>query len=212
MVRLCWLFDFMNRLNMCLCLPCFTNVATSTLRMKICCGNKNQEVLFFIVLSIHWDLQNLIFITLLFSFLLICPLWMYLYVLPSALIRCKSICCPPLLSFRPANIIKPPPADISTWYFLLFQPAVSSLSALLVSPSLLNCSDSLCLLFPFLLLNSVQTGEDTSGYQGSDKTQLWMMDEKLILPPPQFKLSAVQLFPVWIFLTKFCSGLQWSAS
>lgn len=32
---------------MCLCLPCFTNVATSTLRMKICCGNKNQEVLFF---------------------------------------------------------------------------------------------------------------------------------------------------------------------
>lgn len=131
MVRLCWLFDFMNRLNMCMCLPCFTNVATSTLRMKIWCGNKNQEVVFFLVLSIHWDLQNLIFITLLFSFLLICPLWMCLYVLPSALIRCKSICCPPLLSFHPANIIKPPPAEsapdtscFSSPLFPLYQPSL----------------------------------------------------------------------------------------
>lgn len=130
-VWLCWLFDFMNRLNMCMCLSCFKKCCHKYFKDENMQWLKNQEVLFFLVLSIHWHLQNLIFITLLFSFLLICPLWMCLYVLPSALIRCKSICCPPLLSFCPANVIKPPPAEsapgiphFSSPLFPLYQPSL----------------------------------------------------------------------------------------
>lgn len=89
----------------------------------------------------------------------------------SSPIRCKSILCPPLVSFQPTNIIKPPSAEsalavplssslrfpayshsfISSLFFLMFisRPILSAIPC--------------CLLFFQILLKFTQIVEDTSG-------------------------------------------------